>query len=166
MEPRLVNVTVYSLAWAPMLNGFLLFGGWGVTSNTTLGSLYTYSTHRGWAAFDATGDLPSARSESCLVPAYSGSKMVLFGGRGSWDETMPTGRALSDIYILDVATRIWTRGPNVGTGGARIGHVCAVSGDYFISWGGMVDTNSPISDTVVYNLKTSTWTSRYEYPPS
>lgn len=166
MEPRLVNVTLYSLAWAPMLNGFLLFGGWEVTSNTTLGSLYTYSIRRGWEAFDATGDVPSARSESCLVPAYSGSKMVLFGGRGSYDKTIQISPALSDIYILDVAKRIWTRGPNVGIGGARIGHVCAVSGDYFISWGGTVDTTSPISNTVVYNLKTSTWTSRYEYPPS
>jgi len=56
--------------------------------------------------------------------------MVLFGGVSA--KNVPSG----GIYVLDLATMGWTQGtPSVSP---RRGMACAVSGDYFVAWGGII----------------------------
>ncbi|KAG0219550.1 hypothetical protein BGX33_002495 [Mortierella sp. NVP41] len=83
--------------------------------------------------------------------------MVLFGGLTT------TLLTLGDIYILDVATLTWTRGPDGGLTVARFESACAVTNDYFISWGGY-NNNVPTipATTVVYNIKTASWTTKFD----
>ncbi|KAF9536934.1 hypothetical protein EC957_009346 [Mortierella hygrophila] len=67
------------------------------------------------------------------------------------------------LFILDVPTMTWTQGPGSTP---RMGMVCAVSGDYFIVWGGRSWDNAaapvPLSDTpIVYNINLTQWTSTF-----
>ncbi|KAI9234082.1 MAG: hypothetical protein BYD32DRAFT_424289 [Podila humilis] len=115
------------------------------------------SSAASWRSAATTSD-PSPRALTCLVSAYGGSKLVVFGGETQLDEV------LGDIYIFDVALSTWTRGADGGPNRARAGHVCAVSGDMFLSWGGYrnVSTRAAIPETLsVYNIKTNNWVDRY-----
>ncbi|KAF9356471.1 hypothetical protein BGX26_005204 [Mortierella sp. AD094] len=89
--------------------------------------------------------------------------MILYGGFAS-STTNTSGPPYNDIYILDVATFVWTRGSSSTTDTGRGGQACAVSGDYLIVWGGF---NVLASGTLamVYNIKTDTWTNSYSPPP-
>ncbi|KAG0020413.1 hypothetical protein BGZ80_004224, partial [Entomortierella chlamydospora] len=63
---------------------------------------------------------------ACLVPAYSGARMILYEGFAT-SATPDRGHSFNDIFILDVATLTWTQG-NVSTiGSGRGSHACAVS---------------------------------------
>ncbi|KAG0362889.1 hypothetical protein BGX24_005041, partial [Mortierella sp. AD032] len=79
-----------------------------------------------------TGTSPGDVSGHCMVPAYGGTKMILFGGAGL------DGVAKAGIYILDVRTREWTEGKAVGPAQARTNMACAVAGDSFLAWGGKI----------------------------
>lgn len=110
-----------------------------------------------WRSAATTSDL-SLRALACLTFAYGGQKLVLFGGETPLDDL------LGDIYIFDVASPTWTRGADGGLSRARASHVCVVSGDMFLSWGGYqnVSTRAPVQETMsVYNLKTNSWVDRY-----
>ncbi|KAF9118434.1 hypothetical protein BG015_006619, partial [Linnemannia schmuckeri] len=95
---------------------------------------------------------------------YNGTKMVVFGG-----ETFPLIRTLSSIYILDLQTLVWTKGTDVHPSQNRSDMACAVSGDYFIAWGGGYydETTSVrmLEMTIIYNLKTSQWVDEFIAPP-
>lgn len=71
--------------------------------------------------------------------------MVVFGGQND-------NGSLSDIYILDMKTLVWTRGPSIATG--RLGMACAMYDDGFLTWGGMFcsrkscDRNDLLQETV------------------
>ncbi|KAG0007087.1 hypothetical protein BGZ65_008902 [Modicella reniformis] len=124
---------------------------------------YSYSVEHGWKNISKRmkGQVPRSRRNSCFVPAYGGSKMILFGG-----DTIGSLATLSDIYVLDIATLTWTRGTNVAKKGQRGDAACAVSNDQFISWGGLnMDTGKIASSTVVYNIKTNRWTKAYIAAP-
>ena len=62
--------------------------------------------------------------------AYGGSKMILFGG------STISRRSLGSIYILDMKTLSWMKGPDVDPSQNRSGMACAVAGDNFVAWGG------------------------------
>jgi hypothetical protein len=164
MQPSLENLVNYSVVWAPTIKSMLLFGGNTFKTNTTKSDLYAYSPDNGWRLLDPTGTPPLARCDLCLVPAYSGTKMVLFGGMGNEPNQPNQFKPLGDLYILDVDTMTWTRGSDAGPAGARFGHSCAISGDYLIVWGGW-GPGIMSNDTIVYNLKTATWTSEYVASP-
>ncbi|KAG0083652.1 hypothetical protein BGZ93_001674 [Podila epicladia] len=105
---------------------------------------------------------PSARVSPCLVPAFNGTKLILFGG------SSPIGAPLSDIFIYDVVEGKWIQGADGLSGRARSSHACAVSGDALIVWGGFenIPTRSPPPNTVaVYNLTTDKWVDRYNAVP-
>jgi hypothetical protein len=108
-QPNLEKLLVYSVAWSAGLRSMLLFGGMDSRTGITNNDLYAYNEASGWRLLSVKGDIPSPRRSSCFVPAYQGTKMVLFGGL-----TTTLGRALGDIYILDVMTLTWTRGPDGG----------------------------------------------------
>lgn len=72
-----------------------------------------------------------------LLLAYSGTKMIVFGG---YDEFAQV--AIDTLYILDVPTMTWSQGAKYPP---RLGMVCSVSGDYFIVWGGMDMKNTCVA---------------------
>jgi len=114
------------------------------------------SSH-GWSVMNTTG-APSTEIQAgflrCLLPAYNGSKLVYFTGQYENEH-------YNAVYILDVATRKWTKGSPTPY---RDGPACAVSGDYLIVWGGSFNDTFRDS-TIVYNIETNKWVSRYTAPP-
>ena len=57
--------------------------------------------------------------------------MILFGG------CTTSRRSLGSIYILDMKTLSWAKGPDVDPTQNRSGMACAVAGDNFVAWGGI-----------------------------
>lgn len=73
----------------------------------------------------------SSSSLAFLLPlysfsAYNGNKMLVFGGGFN-------GTELGTLYILDVPTMTWTRGPSSQP---RKGMACAAADNNFVVWGG------------------------------
>ncbi|KAG0235414.1 hypothetical protein B0O80DRAFT_495152 [Mortierella sp. GBAus27b] len=166
LQPYLRKLVNYSSAWAPTLKSFLLFAGNIAGTNATKNDLYAYSPDNGWRPLAPSGTIPPGRVHACLVPAYAGRRMVMFGGIGNYpNRTDLIGPPLTDLYILDVDSMTWTRGTDADpVAGPRYGISCAVSGDYLIVWGGL-DTGVPGTDTMVYNMKTAAWTTEYVASP-
>ncbi|KAF9967975.1 hypothetical protein BGZ73_000298, partial [Actinomortierella ambigua] len=156
-QPNLEMLLYYAVAWSAGLRSMLLFGGKDSQSGMTNNDLYAFNEASGWRLLSPKGDIPSPRQSSGFIPAYQGTKMILFGGLTTTIET------LGDIYILDVATLTWTRGPDGGLTVARFEAACAVTSDYFISWGGANTLpTANTSTTVVYNIKNASWTTNFD----
>ncbi|KAG0307628.1 hypothetical protein BGZ98_010225 [Dissophora globulifera] len=158
------------LVWLPAPQQFLLisaelqgipsFFGTEIAADTT-------------SANKAFLNSPTGRRYPCLASAYNGTKVVYFGGEGI---ASANGASVtqSDIYILDVPSGNWTRGPDVDAGNARSSVVCGVSGDYLIVWGGLKTTGSSgitppdfmlgFNSTLLFNLKTMSWTTDFVPP--
>jgi hypothetical protein len=135
-------------AWSVPLKSMLL-------DSVFMDELYTFTpskvsgTSHGWSFLNTTGDEPLANLAPCFVSAYGGSKIAMF-----------TGLDTSAVHILDVATRAWTVGPSIPY---LARSACAVSGDQFIVWGGR-NNETTSGKTLVYNMKTNKWISRYTAP--
>ncbi|KAK3816559.1 MAG: hypothetical protein J3Q66DRAFT_432259 [Benniella sp.] len=100
------------------------------------------------------GDFPNTR---CTAPAYGGSIIVFLGDYLNAELDFTT-----HVYFLDLKKRNWRKGPRVN---ARIvDTACAVSGDYFIVWGGIVN-GTESNKALVFNIKTEKKVSRYIPPP-
>ncbi|KAF9983904.1 hypothetical protein BGZ75_004544 [Mortierella antarctica] len=82
-----------------------------------------------------------------MVPAYNGTKMVVFGGVNVARQTV------AGIYVLDVETMIWTKGKDIDPLLSRSDMACSVAGDNFIAWGG----NAAGPDRNDANMKRSGW---------
>ncbi|ORZ10923.1 hypothetical protein BCR41DRAFT_387712 [Lobosporangium transversale] len=119
--------------------------------------MYTWDAINLWQDIPAKGTVPSPRRSPCMVSAYGGAKMILFGGL-----TEQSNSVLSDIYILDTATMTWTKGTDAGLLSARAETHCAVSNDfvYFLGWCG-VNTIISSNLTIIYNIKNNVWQSKY-----
>ncbi|KAH7052860.1 hypothetical protein BKA57DRAFT_456602 [Linnemannia elongata] len=166
----------FTSVWSTMRKAAFVFGGYTLDSSTSSvaqRTLFIYQPNVSAGNSTPTlrnapdsGAIPSARYGHCMVEAYNGTKMILFGG---FDQV---GRALGDIYILDVATLKWTRGTDGGTTAARAYTACAVTNDLFVAWGGaMPDPQTQFASavsqniTIVYNLKTLQWQTTYHPEP-
>ncbi|KAF9154545.1 hypothetical protein BGX20_004642 [Mortierella sp. AD010] len=156
MDPMLAQSSYYSAAWNTELGSMILTGG-------TINGLYAYNPiSNGWSNLTslAKGDIPSSRLSSCLLPAFEGSKMILFGG-----VNVGGSDTFYDIYILDVHTLTWKRGPDVTPTNGRAMAACSVSNGNFIVWGGgtvVSGTSSVPDDTVmVFDLLAGAWVSKY-----
>ncbi|KAF9913730.1 hypothetical protein BX616_009687 [Lobosporangium transversale] len=159
MHPNLDQTFYYSIAWSEQARKMILFGGrfQGKTANS---NLYTWDSRDGWSRITPNGPIPSPRYGACMVSAYGGAKMILFGGIEN--------TALSDIYILDISNMTWTKGADAGTPSARGYAACAVSNDLFIAWGGGGGGIDPVITsnlTVIYNIKKNAWQSTYSPIP-
>ncbi|KAF9365791.1 hypothetical protein BGX34_008251 [Mortierella sp. NVP85] len=145
--------SVYTFTWNAHLKSFLFANRAG---------MYKYTPSSGWTNFNGPQEL-SGREGNCMVSSSSGSKVVLFGG-GIQGEN-PT---IGDIFILDVPTLTWKKGPSVSPEDARRSCACAISNDYFIAWGGQVRADRPViapkQTTIIYDLKTDKWVSDYIAP--
>lgn len=75
---------------------------------------------------------------------------------------------LGDIYVLDVATWKWTRGPDIAPANARAGHSCSVSNDMFVAYGGYIRSPSIINNPnllAVYSSTSNSWVIRFTHTP-
>ncbi|KAF9386495.1 hypothetical protein CPC16_007501 [Podila verticillata] len=169
-QPGVISgLQLYSIAASNSTQTVIIFGGYRTTSGAE-SALFSYETvFSRWTQLNATGTNPSPRQGTCMVPAHNGTKFVLFGGFAPAKltnlSTLP-GNSFSDIYVLDVATLIWTKGPDGQPKRARSGHVCAMSGDSFFAWGGVSATvKAPPEEMMsVYDLKTNTWQDQFIAP--
>ncbi|KAF9122802.1 hypothetical protein BGW39_009483 [Mortierella sp. 14UC] len=149
----------YSFVWSEMRASFLLFGGLGSPSADSYFYEYKPLTDVGidpWTSVSSYGSIPPHVSESCMISAYNGAKMLLFGGGVD-------GAEIGTLFILDVATMTWSRGPSSQP---RKGMACAVSGDNFVVWGGISWNNSGAfvqlpELPIIYNMKTTQWTTQF-----
>ncbi|KAK3819714.1 MAG: hypothetical protein J3Q66DRAFT_367791 [Benniella sp.] len=153
----------YSAAWSAYSQKVYFLGG--MTENRVLQSwkAFSYSSTEGWIDLSTSmkGTVPTFRYEGCFVPAYDGTKMVFFGGFNE------SNIAFADIFVLDVATLTWTKGPSASANDRRANSACAASGDYFISWCGKHDTEfgtETVNSTLSYDLKANLWTTTYVAP--
>ncbi|KAG0079755.1 Negative regulator of mitotic exit, partial [Podila epicladia] len=163
MPAALQNLQEYPVAWVPHLDAMLIFGGVDFKAAQVSSSLYRCNYGDGsWTLMPTSGNGPSPRSGACLTPVDNGRKVVVFGG-DTFDNV-----TLHDIYVLDVETWKWSRGPDAPLADARAVPSCAVSNDMFVAFGGYVrdptyHTNQRL--LVVYNLKTNAWVDRFTYTP-
>ncbi|KAF9326176.1 hypothetical protein BG006_010367 [Podila minutissima] len=163
-SPDLNNLTFYAIAWSNSASAAFMFGGYYPSAQSDTEGLYRLdSGATSWTKIDTTGG-PSVRESACMVPANNGTKLVVFGG------LLAPRTFLGDISIFDVATSTWTRGQDGGETRARTGHVCAVSGDKFVTWGGegalTVSNPSKVEVVSVYSMTTNTWLDQYLVPGS
>ncbi|KAI8361964.1 hypothetical protein B0O80DRAFT_434770 [Mortierella sp. GBAus27b] len=163
MPASLVGSISFGLAWSAALKKLVLIGGSRVGQPAGLNA-FSYGvdgTGIGkWDNLTMKGQVPSACTDACLMPAYGGSKLILFGGTNPVDNSI-----LPSIYVLDVATMTWTKGPDVAAKDKRSEMACAVSGDYFITWGGGGVSGATFNSTLLYSIKTNKWTPSYIPPP-
>ncbi|KAI1319167.1 hypothetical protein EDD11_004810 [Mortierella claussenii] len=163
MQATRAPETRYYVAWSKVLRSMLFLGGAAADGQgIPFTSMNVYSPTNGWSFPSLNGTAPVGRPGACFVPAYGGTKMVLFGGEPPGNRS--TGPR-TDIFVLDVETWSWIQGPDVATEMGRAAPACAVSGDYFIAWGGCGFNLNGISGTLVFNLRTLSWTNNYVPPP-
>ncbi|KAG0292699.1 hypothetical protein BGZ97_005525 [Linnemannia gamsii] len=144
----------FAAVWSTKRSSILVHGGFNKAKTVLQRALYEYiPITEQYTPISDKGDIPPPRYGHCMVEAYGGSKIVLFGGV---TDLSPTS---ADIFIFDVATLTWTQGQ---TGDSTVGRVyaaCAVTNDMFVAWGGATRLNNNFNvvkiPTVVYNLKTN-----------
>ncbi|KAG0052175.1 hypothetical protein BGZ83_002903, partial [Gryganskiella cystojenkinii] len=156
----MATVMNYGLMWSTVRKSILYYGGTPGKDNGTvyLSIFYEYVTAAGiWNRLTTTGVTPGALSGHCMVQAYGGTKMVVFGG------TVSAGVRTGQILLLDLQTLAWTLGNPSNS--PREGAACAVAGDSFLAWGGK-NGNAAIPNTpIIYNMKTKQWGSQFDPTP-
>ncbi|KAF9905579.1 hypothetical protein EC991_001540 [Linnemannia zychae] len=166
-----VGATGYSFVWSSHRQSFFLLGGLlGDGGSLELPYFHEFVPKTTaakpadgvWNILDTT-DGPPRLAGSCMVPAYNGTKLIVFGGKDM------TGISTGTIYILDVPTMKWTKGPIVDSLQFRYGHACSVSGDNFLAWGGhrrfgLLPENSAKVDEsmLIYDIYRNQWVQKYE----
>ncbi|KAF9365800.1 hypothetical protein BGX34_008260 [Mortierella sp. NVP85] len=141
----------YAVTWSAHLKGLLFLNENGV---------YSYNPLDGWKDFNGPPGLTATR-EFCMVS--SGSKVVVFGGYSKNSDSIS-----GDIFILDVPTLTWKKGPSTSPRDARRSPACALSNGQFVAWGGDASNGAkvvpPDHMVLIYDLKTDAWTSEYTPP--
>ncbi|KAF9347529.1 hypothetical protein BGX26_000995, partial [Mortierella sp. AD094] len=101
-------ISFYSAACSTLRNSILIHGGFFVGAPFGIGDLIEYQPRSStWSRVNTTGPAPGALYAHCMVPAYNGDKMVIFGGLDFFSNF--TQRS---IYILDLKDLVWTQGPD------------------------------------------------------
>ncbi|KAF9120473.1 hypothetical protein BGW39_011337 [Mortierella sp. 14UC] len=91
---------------------------------------------------------------------YNGTKMVVFGGESLQGSQSVEGGPRGAIYILDVPSLTWKRGPDVDPIHNRSAMACAAAGDSFVAWGGKSKTDT-LNSTIIFNIDDSVWTDKF-----
>ncbi|KAF8971992.1 hypothetical protein BGZ46_010176 [Entomortierella lignicola] len=141
----------YSAVWSPVRSSILVYGG-DTSLNGSSPQLYEYkpSTSQ-WANVTPPGVTPGDVSRACMVPAYNGTKTILFGGM------LRTGYYSNSLYIMDGTTLTFTLGASVGAQYNQSGMACTVVQDYFIAWGGYLSGDTHQLTPIIYNIKQNAW---------
>ncbi|KAF9110693.1 hypothetical protein BGX27_006003 [Mortierella sp. AM989] len=145
----------YGVVWSTKRKSIILSGGKSTLSPNNKLVEYVPSLSN-WKVLNTTGPFPGELTGHCMISAYNGSKIIVFGGYPIHP----------DIYILDMEELRWTKGESVDPALARYKMVCSVSGDNFLAWGG---TKNPIgglsehmgTSPIIYNIKDNKWTTQY-----
>ncbi|KAK3814519.1 MAG: hypothetical protein J3R72DRAFT_503801 [Linnemannia gamsii] len=146
----------YSFVWNELRGAFLLFGGEGTPSAGSYFYEFKPSSSTPWTLLQSSGSVPPHTSDSCMVSAFKGTKVLLFGGHVAGQPLYQMTDAR--LYILDVATMTWSQGPSSQS---RNGMACAVSGNYMVVWVGKYEY--PSLAPLVYNINSGLWTAQYGY---
>ncbi|KAF9545554.1 hypothetical protein EC957_010863 [Mortierella hygrophila] len=149
----------YAWAWNGVRQSMLLHGGanYGNITNPFANPnlLEFLPTTSKWRRLTTKGQRPPALTEHCMVTAQGGSKMVLYGG------TLVNATLQGDVYILDVATLTWTKGPPPPDNSYfRRNMACTAAGNNFVVWGGQ-SFNYTFLDTAVFDLRSNQWTNQF-----
>ncbi|KAG0027867.1 hypothetical protein BGZ82_008720 [Podila clonocystis] len=193
MPGSLAGMEAYAAVWSTHMKRMLIHGGQGADGKLSRdlfaydpsvavdGSAnYSSTLPPSWTLVavnqqDGLGEkqAPSPRQGHCFVPAYGGTKMVLFGGFTNGSARQQSQVASSDIFVFDVATLSWKKlslpsGHDLG----RAYAACAVSGDMFVVWGGkarggdstyMATTTTVTQNvTFVFNLRLGRFMDRFD----
>ncbi|KAF9152045.1 hypothetical protein BG015_005871 [Linnemannia schmuckeri] len=153
----------YSFVYCPSRKSILLFGGKSFSYQGDVYNPYVFEFQMGaysWIRLNTEGPSPTQIYSHCMVPAYDGFKMVVFGGSVR-DDTQ-----LGDIYILDVPTMTWSKGSASPMPFNRSNMACTVGGDNFVAWGGYNAQKSIDGTPIIYNLRTNQWTTTYSLIPA
>ncbi|KAF9347823.1 hypothetical protein BGX34_002858, partial [Mortierella sp. NVP85] len=150
--------------WNTYLKSLVGVASQGNNFDTHILRIYTPSkmnkTSTGWSRLK-TGPIPGSEFGhwNCGASMHGGTKMVFLA-----ESDDPTIKTSFNVYILDVKTRTWKKGPSAPPVSKS---ACAATGDQFIVWGGEVGAQQRISNaTFVYNIKTEKWTTNYIAPRS
>ncbi|KAF9912732.1 hypothetical protein EC991_009468 [Linnemannia zychae] len=166
----------YAAVWSSLRKSILVFGGYTGQAPNVVAQRDLYELRLGnnstapSVAFElipGSGEPPLARYGHCMVEAYNGTKMVLFGG--TTQEKVTTG----EIFVLDVATLTWTRGKATSAvteamNASRTYASCAVTNDMFVAYGGITADHATKVWTmvkeplIVYNLKAGEWQTQFD----
>ncbi|KAK3830339.1 MAG: hypothetical protein J3R72DRAFT_257899 [Linnemannia gamsii] len=149
--------TIISFVWSKVRKSFIVHTS---EEKSATNPLFEYIPSSGqWKALSTTGSIPPNRSNFCVVPAYEGTKMILFGGSN------PTAsKIFGDIHILDVPSMKWTKGKSAPI--ARSDMACTVAGDNFIVWAGtnnvFPEQTSPApGPPLIYDINSNQWVQQY-----
>ncbi|KAG0373164.1 hypothetical protein BGX24_012054 [Mortierella sp. AD032] len=144
----------YTFVWSTQRSAALLYGGHTNGDNRPNPELRLYS-NGDWTTLPTTGTSPGDVSSHCMVPAYNGTRMVVFGGSNINEVST------SNIFFLDLRTMVWTAGTPADQKYARCNMACTVNGDNLIVWGG--DSNRIVLDgtPLIYNMKSNQWVTQY-----
>ncbi|KAG0358879.1 hypothetical protein BG005_001694 [Podila minutissima] len=148
----------FTVTWSTYLKKFVIVGG---HQGNTLLIIYTFDPITStWGVINPTNNpaMP-ARTFHCAAAAASGTRIVVMGGFTD----VVTNPVTSDIAILDLTTKSWIPGQAISAANyGRAGPACGVSGDMVVIWGGERNKGVvPTNVTLVYNMKTSQWTSSF-----
>ncbi|KAK3816560.1 MAG: hypothetical protein J3Q66DRAFT_388692 [Benniella sp.] len=155
LNPRGDDVDTSVVGWSAHLRSLVALNG---TNMVLFTPSKVSESSDGWSVLNITGRTGRV-SLPCSAPAYGGSTMAFVGGYlKDWDW-------MHSVYTLDVVKRTWKQGPSAPKGFECIGS--AVSGDQFIIWGNPKTSNlsDTSSMTLVFNMKTEKWVSKYVAPP-
>jgi len=121
----------------------LIWGGYGTGGVLGSGARYDPATDT-WASM-TSGGAPTARAYHPAV--WSGSRMLVWGGRGSSDTRLGTGGA------YDPVSDHWSPTSTLDAPSPRVGHTAVWTGEEMIVWGGgdvfLTDTGGrydPVAD--------------------
>jgi hypothetical protein len=122
----------------------IVWGGHDGTSEVNTGGIYDPATGS-WTATSTTG-APLPRSSHAAV--WTGSRMIVWGGYGSYDNT-------GGIY--DPATDSWTATSTTGAPSPRFGYSAVWTGSKMIVWGGSAYGGS-LDTGGIYDPVGDSWT--------
>jgi len=88
-----------------------------------------------WSNITTRGTSPRPSVNHCMVSAYNGTKLVVFGG---YDATFNSSTGVGTVHLLDLTTMVWKAGKSVDPSLDRRNPACAVAGDSLVVWGGRV----------------------------
>jgi N-acetylneuraminic acid mutarotase len=143
-----------SLAYDPVSEEVVLFGGHAPGADTELGDTWTYDAAASTWTDRGPPTHPGGRELAAMVTDSTRGKIMLFGG-------MSSNAYEADTWSYDVAANTWTElfPPYMPNG--RAGHAMAYDArnDVLVMFGGG-DGYCTYSDTWIYNISRNTWTNR------
>ncbi|KAG0055806.1 hypothetical protein BGZ83_007386 [Gryganskiella cystojenkinii] len=147
------------VAWSAYAKRLFLHAGRvSASSILPLGVFYSFNpADNTWIQPPVGGDIPPSRDNHCMVSDATGSRLVVFGGLNQLVQP-----ALSDIYVLDVASMQWKKGPDAGSSVSRAAPSCGIDHDFFIVWGGGYGNTALTNNvTLLFNLQSMQWVHQF-----